>query len=483
MHGPMGESFYTKSVSALVDSIQGNAESRSSLFEQAEKYFAEVEQMNAISDELDNQVKTLSTSLELTKKKLQKPALEKLNAAKRALKQHQVKQEKARSQRLQQVTEVVTKLVLLCESTNWEKTQVNSAKLLGTLQLVCAGQGNKLAKQSQKFKPIYKAVLALRLMDKLLEDKHVKNKHIMSYYKASDRYCVSDNELSAFQNQVVIPLVSAAIFQDVGLFHPEAQRILKGKDGGLDEFRVLDQEQRLALLKINYDQSLNYVTYGLGLESYVGNNKEERERFKKNQIERMKFVRTMLVHSPKPKQGIGNLIKIPQIYASFIFSTKQDANFMDSPKAGLLIMKTAKRNAVSKTAAKALLSIVGHFPQGYGVTYIPRTDNEYSDQYEYAVVVGLNPADPFEPICRAATKNLKFIPNGQMLTVDRHSNLYFPQVKKQLEKISPERLEEILRNLVSNFDERRNLALIPSYWEPYDFFCYTKFQNLWKQAY
>jgi hypothetical protein len=109
----MGESFYTKSVSALVDSVQGNAESRSSLFEQAEKYFAEVEQMNAISDELDKKVKTLSTSLELTKKKLQKPALEKLNAAKRALKQHQVKQEKARSQRLQQVTEVVTKLVLL----------------------------------------------------------------------------------------------------------------------------------------------------------------------------------------------------------------------------------------------------------------------------------------------------------------------------------------------------------------------------------
>jgi hypothetical protein len=71
---------------------------------------------------------------------------------------------------------------------------------------------------------------------------------------------------------------------------------------------------------------------------------------------------------------------------------------------------------------------------------------------------------------------------GQTISVKKESNLYFSATKKKLEKINPARLEEILLKLVSNFEERKDLDLIPGYWNPYGFFCYKKLQNLCKKA-
>ncbi|AGH45112.1 hypothetical protein C427_3003 [Paraglaciecola psychrophila 170] len=62
-------------------------------------------------------------------------------------------------------------LLALTEADNWQKTQVYSAKLLGTLQLLSPGEGAKVAHQNQRFKPAYKGVIALRLLDKLLIEK------------------------------------------------------------------------------------------------------------------------------------------------------------------------------------------------------------------------------------------------------------------------------------------------------------------------
>jgi hypothetical protein len=149
----------------------------------------------------------------------------------------------------------------------------------------------------------------------------------------------------------------------------------------------------------------------------------------------------------------------------------------------LIVAKAAERDAISKVVADSLLSIVGHFPQGYGITYIPKdSDRKEADRYEYAIVTGLNPEDPFVPTCRVATRNLTFIASGQVISIDKGSNLYFATTKKKLEKINPARLQEILRKLSSNFEERKELEIIPSNWNPYAFFAYKKLQNLWKQA-
>lgn len=482
MHGPIGASSYTKSVLNVIQQINNASSLKDSLFEQAEVYFeSAAEDKNKITNLL-NDVNNIENSIVGADNKSKAQLSKALDVAKKSLKKEQSRQQAARQGRLKRVLETCNNLLQLCEAETWQKTQVNSAKLLGTLQLLSPGEGNQLAQQNARLKPAYKAVLALRLLDKLLIDKNINNPYVNERYLENLRYLDPNSKLSIFQRDVAMPIIIASIFQDAGLLHPEAKRILKGENGDLSEFRLLNQGERLALLKLNYDNTLDYITNGLGEEPYAGNSKEDKAVFERNEEQRIKFIRSLIVNAMKPKLGIGNIIKVPQIYASFILSSKQSYNVFDLPKAHLLIGKAAEKLAISRVAADALLSILGHFPQGYGITYIPKdNDNKHLDRYEYAIVAELNPADPYEPTCRVATRNLTFIANGQMMLIDKNSNLYFPMAKKKLEKINPARLEDILRKLVSNFEERKDLQLIPSYWNPYVYFGYKNFQNLWKR--
>lgn len=483
MHGAMGESSYTKSVSNLVRSIQSNTALKDSLFEQAQLYFECADAADIAHFELQKDIRAIEDSLQAAEGSNKEKIAKKLSIAKLSLQRNYASQEEKRIQRLQKVLEVSTNILVLCEAEDWQKTQVNSAKLLGTLQLLSPGEGSKLPEQHQKLKPPYRAVIALKLLDKLLIDSQIKNAYINERYQITDRYSQDEEKLTRFQNDVAIPIIIASLFQDVGSLHPKAQTILKGKDGNLDEFRLLDKEDRLTLLKINHEQTLNYITYGLGMARYVGNLKEERAELEQNEKKRLTFIRTLLISAFKPKLGVGNLIKVPQIYASIIFSSKQNYSFSGLPKAMLMIMKAAERGSISNIAADSLLAILGHFPQGYGITYIPNDDDESNiELYEYAIVTGLNPTDPFVPICRIVTRNLTFIATGQVSSIKKKSNLYFSATRKKLDKMSPERLEEILSKLASNSEERKELDIIPSYWNPYGFFGYTKLQNLWRKS-
>ncbi len=483
MHGPMGESTYTKSANNLVRHIQSNTPIKDSLFEQAQLYFETSDKDRQTCFELHNKIKSIKDSLQAADKKTKTIINKNLDAAQLSLKKEQTRQQQICTLRSKKVKALCTLLLALTEADNWQKTQVYSAKLLGTLQLLSPGEGVKVAHQNQRFKPAYKGVIALRLLDKLLQDKNIDIQYINERYQKKLRYPQQKSGLTLFQRDVAIPVLIAAIFQDVGLLHPKAQKILTGKDGTLDEFRVLDKEERLALLKINHEHTLDFITNGLGMEQYIGNSKQERADFIRNQEEKLSFTRTLLIDAIKPKLGVGDLIKIPQIYASVIFSSKQSHNFLDLPKAGLVITRAAEGGSISKVFAECLLSIVGHFPQGYGITYIPKDDDmQDMERYEYAIVTELNPADPYIPRCRVATRNLTFISGGHTNSVNIESNLYFSAAKKKLEKVNPARLEEILRKLASNFEERKTLDLIPSYWNPYGFFCYEKLQNLWNKA-
>ena len=66
--------------------------------------------------------------------------------------------------------------------------------------------------------------------------------------------------------------------------------------------------------------------------------------------------------------------------------------------------------------------------------------------------------------------------------IKRDNNLHFPQAQKKLERMSEERLKEILSKLVSNFEERSNMDLIPKCWGPDEFFTLLKNQNLWNRS-
>jgi hypothetical protein len=482
MHGPMEESIYTKSVTTLVKYIQSQTPIKDSLFEQAEVYFESSAKDKETRIALQKEVVTIKAALHTSDGKRNTILQKRLDIAERTYKKERARQQEQRSARYQKSSEVCRKLLELTEGENWQVTQINSAKLLGTLQLLSPGEGVKLVQQHQRLKPVYKGVIATRLLDKLLLDEHITNRYINQHYQLDERYPQKEGELTPFQLNVAIPVLIAAIFQDVGLLHPKAQLLLKGEDGCLDEFRVMDKDTRLTLLKINHEQTLDYITYGLGKAAYVGRSKEEKIEFEQNETERLNFTRMLIIDALKPKLGLGNLLKVPQIYNSVLFSTKQSYSFLDLPKAGLIIAKAAEGGAISKVVVNSLLAIVGHFPQGYGITYIPKDDDgQDRDSYEYAIVNELNPDDPYIPKCRIATRNLTFISSGKSMLINTENNLFFRSTRKKLEKVNPARLEEILRKLVSNFEERKELDLIPRYWNPYGFFCYRKLQNIWKK--
>ena len=483
MHGLMEKSIYTKAVTTLVKYIQSQTPIKDSLFEQAEVYFESSAKDNETRIALQEDIATIKAALLTSDRKRNTILQKRLDVAQRTYKNERSRQQELRSLRYQKASEVSGKLLELTEGENWQVTQTNSAKLLGTLQLLSPKEGAKLVQHHQRLKPAYKGVIALRLLDKLLLDEQITNRFINQYHQLNQRYPQKEGELTPFQLNVAIPVLIAALFQNVGLLHPKAQLLLKGEDGCLDEFRVLDKDTRFTLLKINHEQTMDYITYGLGTAEYEGRSKQEKIEFEHNEKERLNFTRMLIKDALKPKLGLGNLLKVPQIYTSVIFSTKQRYSFLDLPKAGLIIAKAAEAGAISTVAANSLLAIVGHFPQGYGITYIPKdNDGQDRDSYEYAIVNELNPDDPYIPKCRIATRNLTFISSGKSILINTENNLFFRSARKKLEKVNPARLEEILRKLVSNFEERKELGLIPSYWNPYGFFCYSKLQNIWKKV-
>ena len=483
MHGPMGESSYTREVSNVIKLIHSNTPVRDSLYEQAALYFIDADQQIAKKQQLTEQFKQAKAAYNSKSSHDKSKLAADLKRAEYLLNEESKTQKTAQQARQQRMYSLCHSILTLSEGSNYDETQTNSAKMLGTLLLLSPYEGAKLAELHQKLKPAYKGVLALRLLDKVLECGLLDNAYINQKYDKTQRYSDTPNSINTFQEDVCIPIIMAALLQDIGMLHPAAQLILKGPEGDLDEFRVLENHERIALLKINYQQSLNYLVHGIGLLSYRGNSRDEKKRFDENQKSRLQFTKSLLTDSVKPKMGEGNLLKIPQIYASVVFSTKKECNLHNLPKATLVLEKAAQMQSINAEFSQHFISIVGHFPQGFGVTYIPKDrENQDLERYEYAIVFALNPKNPFVPVCRTATRHLTFNSVGKRIDVPVANNLYFATTRKKFSTISPERLEDILRKLCSNFEERKNLDLIPSHWNPYGYFCFTKFQNLWKKS-
>ncbi len=480
--GSIGKSMYSKAVSSLIHRIYDTTAVADSVYEQAILYFQQTEAQQAQKVELAQQVM-------LFENRQQQVSQRDL-----ALVEHNLKQAQGEQQNFQQARDdeantrisalkrLCMDILELCQGESTEDTNLLSAKLLGTIQLLSPTEGKNVASSNQKSKHLYKAVLSLRLLDKLLADGELNNAFVQQRFNATQSNKLAKDEYDPFRDDVQIPLLMAALLQDIGSCHPEAQLILKGADGKADEFRVLENDERMQLLQVSFREGLKYVTQ-LGGEKYSGNSREERDLHIKRENERLNFIQFLLKNAIKPEHGIGNLLKIPQIYTSVVLSTKSNYSYEALPKVALVLEKGVEKGVCSKVAVDALLSITGIFPQGYGITYIPKdSDRQDLDRYEYAIVTGLYPADKRQPVCRMVTRNLTYNVSAMGCVVSVANNLYYPQARKKLERISEERLLEILSKLVSNFEERKNMALLPKCWHPDEYFSVVKNQNLWNKV-
>ncbi|RVT45537.1 hypothetical protein EMM73_12580 [Rheinheimera sediminis] len=482
--GSISQSSYSKTVKTVLSKVHDATALNDSVYEVATDYFRHAKLQEEKLLKLQLQVRGLEQKQELSSREQKQ-----LAEAQSGLKLYIRMLDDRRVERYRSLKAVCLTVLQLTEGESFEETVQMSSKFLGTIQLLAPSNGKYVASVNQKFKHLYKGILSLRLLDRLLLDNELNNNYVIAKMRAAkemqdaDSAAAYKSDYAPFRDDVQLPLLMAALLQDIGTYHPDALAILKGAEGEQDEFRVLDEENRVALLKINYQETLNYVTKGLSCDRYVGNSKEERELFNQNEQDKLNFVYTLLKNAIKPEGGVGNLLKIPQIYTSVVLSTKSNHSYESLPKAALVLQSGVERGYYHKAAVDALIKITGLFPQGYGVTYIPKdSDKRDLDRYEYALVVSLYPPAPDVPVCRVVTRNMAFSHAGTNVVISVDNNLHFPAARKKLEKMSEERLLEILSKLVSNFEERKNMDLIPKCWFPDEYFSYSKNQNLWNRV-
>jgi hypothetical protein len=478
----IGKSNYSKQVLVLIAKIYDNTVVADSIYEQAVQCFSQLDAVQKRLMEVDQQL-TLFEHRRGQSSGREVAAVERqFQQAKTERQQFKQQLDEQAFQRFSALKQVCIEILQLTQGETEQDTLQLTAKLLGTIQLLSPTEGRYIAYSNQKSKHLYKAVLSLRLLDKLLVDKQITDKYILQRFQAPAGNYADFDRYHPFRDDVQIPLLMAAILQDIGSCHPKAQQIIYGQDGKADPFRVLSNEHRASLLQVSYSQSIRYVAEQLQ-EHYQGNNKAERDFFIANSEQKKMFIQKLLKAAIKAEQGIGNLLKIPQVYTSVVLSTKPNFVYDTLPRVALVLEKGVEKGVYSASAVSSLLAITGVFPQGFGITYIPKgSDNQDLDRYEYAIVTGLYPKNPQEPICRMVTRNLTYNVSAQGCVVSVSNNLYYPLARKKLAIVSQERLLEILKLLVSNYDERKNMALLPKCWHPDEYFAYIKNQNLWNKV-
>lgn len=450
------QTYYTRQIQYLLAKVYGKSAAKDSLLDRAIGYF-EYEEF--------------------------RPSDEKISTNESQLEQMQ------RTERHSSLLSISLAVIELAEGESYTENNRKSAQFLGTILLISPTEGQRVATSNEQSKSIYKAVLCLRLLDRLIIEGQMTEPYINKFLiditpkQYIDFASYDSDSHQRFTEQVKIPLVMAALLQDIGHYHPKAQTILCGDHGKLDPFRTLEAKERKELLKINYRETLKYLAEGIGMPTFVGNTKVERDKFQVDEKDKLSFIKLLLKTSVNPKNTIGNVLKVPQIYTSIILSTKVNYNYKLLPQVFQVLNKNAELGACAQSVVDALYTITGMFPQGFGIVYMPLGGiGDQCDCYEYAIVNNLYPAKAEQPNCRIATRQLTFIGYGQNLLIPNNSNLYFTQTAKKLAILSKDRLNEILELLSSNFQERKELDLLPRCWYANEFFSLKANQNLWNKV-
>lgn len=357
-----------------------------------------------------------------------------------------------RQKRLNRVRRVCLSVFELCEGRNHQETQQKTAKFLASLWFLSEQLPGKTQALHQRLKVPYKMALTLRLVDSIIGKNIINVPNWDSFEDPLARYGSEDDRHRWFAG-VAGPALIAALFQDSGLQHPLAIKLLNGANGKADPFRVLDSEERISLLKMNYRFSVDYVTIGLGVDYATHYASPEQ------QILAHATTLELVKDAYKPDTGIGQLLKIPQIYASVVFSTKAQYKREDVPKGCMLVDQLGKKGVLNAQLAKAFNSITGLFPQGFGVLM---RDSK-------GIVFGLNPQKMYEPtVLSVLTKDDKPL-NSQPATVSKSDNFYFTDTRKKFSEVEKAKIEALVK--ISPEDE-------PSHWLASD--SMDKWQAAWQ---
>lgn len=486
------DSHFTADVRRLINRINDRTAHKDSVYDRAAKFFEEYPAIREQLDAFEQQQTEHEASMQSASSKKKKEIQAAIDKLKNDRKEFQLLLNKSNQTRHSHLRETCYQVLNLSEDLTFDETLRKSGQFLGTIQLISPTEGIYRAGVNDRHKALYKAILCLRLLDELIISEQINDPFINEFIDGfkGEKYktfqTTAPEQYQVFTDQIKIAIVSAALLQDIGYEHPRAKHILYGdEENPLDPFRTLALEQRKELLQITFSESNCYVLEGLGVLTYVGNSKEDKEAFAKGEIGKQTLIRRLFKSAVNPKNGIGNLLKVPQLYTSIILSSKESYNYKLLPKVFNVLDLNVERGVCHKKVVECLYKITGMFPQGYGITHIPKAlDDSDMEFYEYGVVNYLYPENPEEPICRQATRNLSFISFGHDIVIEKLNNLYFHETTKRFSRVSKQRLVEILEKICSEstFEDRKDQDILPRCWFPNDFFSVKHHQKLWNKV-
>ena len=144
------QTHYTRQIYRLLAKVYGRSALKDSLLDHAIDYFEHEESS---------------------------PSDEKLSTKESQLEQMQ------RSQRHSSLLALSLTILELAEGDSFSENNRKSAQFLGTIQLLSPTEGKRVASNNEQCKSIYKAVLCLRLLDRLIIEGKVAEPYIKRYLK------------------------------------------------------------------------------------------------------------------------------------------------------------------------------------------------------------------------------------------------------------------------------------------------------------
>jgi hypothetical protein len=417
---------YFKQIISIVDEIYPEDVEQPSIYRDTTLFF--VNDATSTREQLDIKIQIAALQDELAEGD-NPAASDQLEALIDKLEQAKQKDTQGKELRLQRVRSVCSKVFALCEGDSDTSTQKKTAKFLAALWLLAEQHEGNLKRLNQRLKVPYKLALTLRFADIIIANNLPKVTHWSGFTNPKLRYQGPTENKQKWFDAVAMPMMMASLFQDSGLQHPLSIKLLYGDNGREDPFRVLSQQERQSLLKMNYRFSVDYVTLGLGMNYASDSPQTDQQALA--QTTTLELVKDAY----KPKSGIGEILKIPQIYTSIVFSTKSGFRREDVPKGCLLIEQLAKEGVLNSKLVRAFNAITGLFPQGFGLL-----NSEHK-----LLVYGLNPQKPHEPYVKPLldTSDIELV--QPPFTLLKKDNFYFASTRKQFDAVDSAKIEALVK--------------------------------------
>ncbi|WP_334020633.1 hypothetical protein [Alteromonas sp. S015] len=339
-----------------------------------------------------------------------------------------------RYEHLDQLTDYMLNLL------NGERT---FSQFLGTIALSTPSPKEKVRHiRNERYKPIYITALTIALFEEL----RLKSTFVTQYLKEEldklfpkgERFSLMvDKGLNgasnltfnpmpadikmAYRENVLKPIAKAALLQSIGMHSPEASQLL-----GDDRYRKLNHKERTKLLAIIEKKTADYIKLGVGVPTIKYVSRAHKDVFDSHERRQLDFMLQILESLKAERHELGDLLRIPMTYASFLLSTKEDFDYQQIYRAYDILDQGRVDKHYRAEHVTAFLNMVGRFPLGSGLYVI----QQESGQIEKAIVSSLYPDNVDEPICKIITRRqIQFLSQTELI-ISKKSNLFFEECRE-----------------------------------------------------